>query len=110
MFAHALATEFLTPRRSKETWLSLAGLSLGPAGIAIFMWIVREPGQAARLGLLGAKANRAGLTATWPAYSSTLTLIVGIGGWTPPPHPPSWSARPPCAANWTAPGFVDSRG
>jgi len=80
MFARVLATELLKLRRSKVTWFSLAALSLGPAGIALFMWIVREPGRAAQLGLLGTKANLAGLSATWPAYSGTLTLIVGIGG------------------------------
>jgi len=44
------------------------------------MWIVREPGRAAQLGLLGTKANLSGLEATWPAYFSMLTLMVGIGG------------------------------
>ena len=80
MFSQVLGTEFLKLRRSKVTWLSLAALSLGPAGIALFMWILREPHRAAQLGLLGTKANLSGLTATWPAYSSTLTLIVGVGG------------------------------
>jgi len=80
MFAQVLATEFVKLRRSKVTWLSFAALSLGPLGIALFMWIVREPGRAARLGLLGTKANLSGLTATWPAYFSMLTLVVGMGG------------------------------
>ncbi len=80
MFAQVLATEFLKLRRSKVTWFSLIALSLGPLGIALFMWIVREPGRAAQLGLLGTKANLAGLEATWPSYSSMLTLVVGIGG------------------------------
>jgi len=44
------------------------------------MWIVREPGRAAQLGLLGTKADLSGLTATWPAYISMLVLVVGIGG------------------------------
>ena len=44
------------------------------------MWIVREPGRAAQLGLLGTKANLAGLEATWPAYSRCSRSIVGIGG------------------------------
>ena len=80
MFAQVLATEFLKLRRSKVTWLTLLGLSLGPLGIALMMWIVRAPGRAARFGLLGTKANLAGLVATWPVYLSMLTLIVGIGG------------------------------
>jgi ABC-2 type transport system permease protein len=75
-----LATEFLKLRRTKVTWLSLAALSLGPLAIALFMWIVREPGRARRLGLLGAKADLAGISATWPSYFSMLTLVVGMGG------------------------------
>jgi ABC-2 type transport system permease protein len=79
-FAQVLATEFLKLRRSKVTWLTLAALSLGPLAIALMMWIVREPGRAAQLGLLGTKANLSGITATWSAYFSMLTLMVGIGG------------------------------
>jgi len=80
MFAQVLATEFLKLRRSKVTWFTFAALSIGPLAIALMMWIVREPGRAAQLGLLGTKANLSGLTATWPAYFSMLTLMVGIGG------------------------------
>jgi ABC-type transport system involved in multi-copper enzyme maturation permease subunit len=80
MFWQVLATEFLKLRRSKVTWLTLVALSLGPCGIALMMWIVREPVRAAQFGLLGTKANLAGLEATWPAYFSTLTLVVGMGG------------------------------
>jgi ABC-type transport system involved in multi-copper enzyme maturation permease subunit len=80
MFARVVGTELLKLRHSKITWFSLAALSLGPLAIALMMWIVREPGRAARLGLLGTKANLAGLEATWPAYFSMLTMVVGIGG------------------------------
>lgn len=80
MFRAVLATEFLKLRRCKVTWLSLAALSLGPCGIALFMWIVREPGRAAQLGLLGAKADLVGFDATWPTSFSVLALVVGIGG------------------------------
>jgi ABC-2 type transport system permease protein len=80
MFTRVLATEFLKLRRSKVTWLSLAALSMGQLGMALMMWIVREPGRAAQLGLLGTKANLSGLEATWPAHLSMLTLLVGMGG------------------------------
>lgn len=80
MFASVLATEFMKLHRSKVTWGTLLGLSLAPLGLALFMWIVREPERAASLGLLGTKANLSGLEATWPAYASTLTMVVGIGG------------------------------
>src|SRR5512137_2892441 len=80
MLGQVIATEFLKLRRSKVTWFSLVAISLGPLGIALFMWIVREPGRAAQLGLLGAKANLAGLEATWPAFTTLITLVVGVGG------------------------------
>jgi len=80
MFATVLGTEFMKLRRSKVTWATLGGLAMGPLGIALFMWIVREPGRAAQLGLLGTKANLAGLEATWPMYVTMLTLIIGISG------------------------------
>jgi ABC-type transport system involved in multi-copper enzyme maturation permease subunit len=80
MFGQVVATEFLKLRRSKVTWFSLVAFSMGPFGVALFMWIVREPGRAAQLGLLGTKADLSGLQATWPSYFSMLTLLVGIGG------------------------------
>jgi ABC-2 type transport system permease protein len=53
---------------------------LAPCGIALFMWIVQHPEAAASLGLLGTKANLAGLEPTWPAFSVYLNLVVGGGG------------------------------
>lgn len=80
MYAQVLYTEFLKLRRSRVPFFTLAGLSLGPLGIALFMWIIREPGRAKQLGLLGTKAQLSGLEATWPAFASMLPLIIGIGG------------------------------
>jgi ABC-type transport system involved in multi-copper enzyme maturation permease subunit len=80
MFSAALITEFLKLRRCKVTWGTLGAFSLAPCAIALFMWIVREPGRAAQLGLLGTKANLSGLEATWPSFLSMLTLVVGVGG------------------------------
>jgi ABC-type transport system involved in multi-copper enzyme maturation permease subunit len=80
MFGQVLATEFLKLRRSKVPWGTLAGLSMAPLGLALFMWILREPGRAASLGLLGTKADLSGLEATGPVYLSTLTIVFGIGG------------------------------
>ena len=79
-FLQVLATEFLKLRRSKVTWFSLGALSLGPLAVALFMWIVREPGRARQLGLLGTKADLSGISATWPSYFSMLAMIVGMGG------------------------------
>lgn len=67
-------------RRSNALWLTMLAASLGPAGIALFMWILRQPERAKQLGLIGTKANLSGLAATWPSFANTLTLIVGVGG------------------------------
>jgi ABC-type transport system involved in multi-copper enzyme maturation permease subunit len=80
MFARALATELLKLRRSRVVPATFATLALGPLGLALFMWIVREPTRAAKLGLLGTKANLSGLEATWPAFASASVLVVGMGG------------------------------
>lgn len=80
MFGQVLATEFVKLRRCKVTWLSFLALSLGPLVIALFMWIVKEPGRAAQLGLLGTKADLVGLEATWPSFFSMLTLVIGFMG------------------------------
>jgi ABC-2 type transport system permease protein len=80
MFPSVLLTEFLKLRRSKVTWLTFVAFALAPLGIALLMWIVREPDRAARLGLLGAKANLAGLEATWPVYAAILIQVVGTAG------------------------------
>jgi ABC-type transport system involved in multi-copper enzyme maturation permease subunit len=79
-FGRVLATEFLKLRRSKVTWFSFVALSLGPLGIALLMWIVRDPGRAESLGLLGEKANLSGLTATWPSFFSIMTTVIGTAG------------------------------
>lgn len=74
------ATEFLKLRRSRVTWLSLAAYSIGPLVGALFMWIVREPERAERLGLLGTKADLAALDASWDTYFQLLTQVTGLGG------------------------------
>lgn len=80
IFVRVLGTELLKLRRSKVPWGTLAGLSLGPLGLALFMWILRDPERARQMGLLGTKASLSGLEASLPSYASMLTLIVGIGG------------------------------
>jgi hypothetical protein len=80
MIGQVFAGEFLKLRRSKVTWLTLFAFSLVPLAGGLFMWIVREPGRAAKLGLLGTKANFAGLEATWAGYIGLLVQAVGIVG------------------------------
>lgn len=80
MTRHVLVTELMKLRRSAAPWATLVGILLAPLGIALFMWIIRDPQRAASLGLLGTKANLVGLEATWPAYGGYLGLVVGAGG------------------------------
>ena len=80
MLGQVVVTEFAKLRRTRITWLTLLAFSIAPAAAGLFMWIVREPGRAAQLGLLGTKANLAGLEATWPYYLMMMTLVVGAGG------------------------------
>lgn len=80
MLGQVFVTEFLKLRRCKVTWFSFAALSMGPLGIALFMWIAMEPDRAARLGLLGKKADLLGVAATWPSFFSLLTMVVGLAG------------------------------
>lgn len=75
-----ISSEGIKLRRSSALWLTMLAASIGPLGVALFMWIVRDPGRAGQLGLLGTKADLSGLTATWASFASMLTLIVGVGG------------------------------
>lgn len=80
MLGQVLLTEFLKLRRSKVTWLTWLAFSFMPVVGALFMWIVREPDRAAQLGLLGKKAQFAGVTADGPSYFGLLLQTTGIGG------------------------------
>jgi ABC-2 type transport system permease protein len=80
MLGQVLATEFLKLRRSKITWLSWLAFAILPLAGGLFMWIVREPERAARLGLLGQKAGLAGVTADWPSYFTMLNQEACVGG------------------------------
>ncbi len=80
MFGQVLLTEFTKLRRSKVTWLTWLVFSFMPLVGALFMWIVREPDRAARLGLLGKKAQFVGVTADFPSYFGLLLQTMGIGG------------------------------
>jgi ABC-2 type transport system permease protein len=76
----ALATEWLKARRSRVPWLVLAGFSLVPLVIGLFMVILKDPEGARRLGLLGAKAQLAAGAGDWPTMLSMLGQAVAIGG------------------------------
>jgi len=80
VISEVIATEFAKLRRSAPPWATLAAVLFAVLGIALLIWIVRDPERAASLGLLGTKANLAGLEATWPAYGAYLSVVAGAGG------------------------------
>jgi len=69
---NVLVTEVVKLRRTKITWLSWLAFSVMPIAGGLFMWIVKEPERAARLGLLGQKARLAGFAADWSGYFTFL--------------------------------------
>ncbi|MFZ1410869.1 MAG: ABC transporter permease [Micropruina sp.] len=73
-----VATEFWKLRRSGVPLTTACVIVLAVLGAGLLTWIVRDPERAASLGLLGTKANLAGLEATWPAFGSY--LAGGAGG------------------------------
>ena len=80
MFTAVFTGELLKLRRTIAPWVTLGSLMTGPLFLALFMWIIKDPGRAAQFGLLGTKATVSGIEATWASYASFLTLIVGLGG------------------------------
>ncbi len=80
MLGQVLAAEFLKLRRSRITWLSWLAFSVMPLAGALFVWIVKEPERAARLGLMGQKAQLTGVSADWPSYFTILDQAACAGG------------------------------
>lgn len=80
MMHHVLLTELLKLKRTRITWLSWLVVTIMPLVGAGFMWIVMEPERAARLGLLGTKADFIGVAADCSGYFNFLLQTTGIGG------------------------------
>ncbi|MHB8960436.1 MAG: ABC transporter permease [Candidatus Limnocylindrales bacterium] len=80
MLRAALWTEFVKSRRSRVPWFLGIGLSLIPVVGGMFMLILKNPEQARALGLLGAKAQLAAVSADWPGFLLFLAQGMGAGG------------------------------
>lgn len=78
--AAAVQTEALKARRSNMPWITAVGISLAPLAGGLFMVILKDPEQAQRLGLIGAKAQIAAGVADWPTYFGLLAQATAIGG------------------------------
>ena len=62
----ALATEAVKLRRSRLPWITVIGFTLATIVSGLFTFIAQNPDRARSLGLAGAKAQMAGVTADWP--------------------------------------------
>jgi ABC-2 type transport system permease protein len=76
----AIWVELLKAWRSKVPLVTALGITLAPLMGGLFMFILKDPERARRLGILGAKAQLAAGTADWPAYLGLLAQAVAIGG------------------------------
>ena len=77
---NAIGTEFLKTRRSRVPWGVALAFSLVPLVVGLFMLIIKNPGAARSLGLLGAKAQLAAGSADWPTFLDLMGQAVTIGG------------------------------
>jgi len=78
--AGSLWVESQKLRRSKTLWISALAFALVILISGLFMFILKNPEQARRLGLLGAKAQFMGGSADWPGYLNMVLMMVSIIG------------------------------
>jgi ABC-2 type transport system permease protein len=76
----ALWGEALKARRSRMPLVTALGFCLAPLMGGFFMVVLKDPGRARRLGLIGAKAQLVTGTADWPTYLGVLAQATAVGG------------------------------
>jgi len=76
----ALRCELLKAWRAKVPALTALGFSLAPIMGGLFMFILKDPGRARAMGLIGAKAQITAGTADWPTYFGVIAQAVAVGG------------------------------
>jgi len=78
--AQATWVELLKARRSRMPVITLLAFSLAPLAGGFFMWVLKDPEMARRMGVISLKAQVVAGTADWPTYMSILAQAVAIGG------------------------------
>jgi ABC-type transport system involved in multi-copper enzyme maturation permease subunit len=78
-FPAVVWTEFVKLRRTRVTWITFAVYAFMVAVAGFFLWIMKNPGMARSLGLMGQKATFAfgGQPLDWTTF---LGFIVEMGG------------------------------
>lgn len=77
--AIAFWCEFLKMVRSKTLWITIIAFAIIPIIGGFFMIILKDPEFAHKSGMLGAKAQLAGI-ADWASYFQFLAQAVSVGG------------------------------
>ena len=75
----AVSAELLKARRSRLPIATFVVWTLIPAVAALLLYIAADADRARRLGLLGQKANLAGITADWPSLLAFLAQVIAGG-------------------------------
>jgi ABC-2 type transport system permease protein len=76
----ALWVEAKKALRSRTFWMTALGMALITGICGLFMYILKDPEQARRLGLLGAKAQFLGGTADWPSFFNLVLVMLSMAG------------------------------
>lgn len=76
----AVSMELLAARRSRVPALTALGITLAPLMCGLFMFILKDPERARRLGILGAKAQLTAGSADWPTHLGLLSQAIAVGG------------------------------
>lgn len=72
--------EVLKALRSRVPLFTGLGFMMLPLAAAFFMFVLKDPVFAQKLGLISTKAHLAGNTADWPTYLSIFTQGIATGG------------------------------
>jgi len=81
MFPNVLRTELAKLRRSTVTWVTFVVYAAMVAVAGFFLWMMKNPGVAERLGLIGQKAKFAfgGEAVDWPTFLAFVQVMGGLG-------------------------------
>jgi ABC-type transport system involved in multi-copper enzyme maturation permease subunit len=81
-FWNVVVSELGKLRRATVTWMTFAAATFMAAVAGLFLWMMKNPGLAERLGLFGRKATLtlAGKSIDWPTFVTFIQEMGGIGG------------------------------
>jgi ABC-2 type transport system permease protein len=79
-FIGALQVEILKARRSRMPLFTALAMTLAPVMGGLFMFILKDPDRARRMGILGTKAQLTAGSADWPTFFGLLTQTIAVGG------------------------------